>query len=959
MIGFQQESTRLNSSRRRLGTIHWVSLSAFFVFLFSFPFPVQAKENFKVGVFPFNPLIFQDSDGTVRGIFADLINEIAEKKGWTLTYVAGSWNDELGQAKAGTLDLITSVMYTPERDKYLDYSHEAAFTVWGDVYVRPGTGIENILSLKGKKVAVMRGDLSGQNFIKLAREFQVDCDVIEVSSHLDVFTLVKTKQADAGVAPNIFGTINAPSFNLVPSPIIFNPNPLYFCTPAGENVQLLAAIDESLKIWKQDKNSFYYKTLNKWLSSQEIDKFILPVWIFYSIGGCLVIIVALFIWSRTLKSRVRQRTEALSESEQKYRTLLAYQNDAVFLHKKLSSGFANFSEVNEFAVKHYGYSREEFLNLSAEEISTEEGMDLFLKSGDLARLNETGHHVFETEHRKKNGERFPVEISSTHIDLPGGKYILSVARDISARKQTEAALRSKEEKFRTLFEHVTDYALVLKYIDHKLIIVDLNESACRWHGYTRQELIGKPLTFLDVQEIDPAVAEENLKTLNNGETVKIEVNHRRKDGSIFPVEVAANLISIEGEQFLFSVERDLTQRNEAQNQHRELERQLRQKFKMEAVGLMAGGIAHNFNNNLAIILGNLELAQLKLGKDSKAGGHLDHAYIAACRATELVKQILAYSRQSKSAMMVVKLAQIIDETLKLIRSTLPATVDLQCRIPLESGELSILADAIRIQEALMNLCTNAVHAMDERGVLIISLETVDLHPDDLLECGNCQPGPYARLGIQDSGCGMSEETIAKIFDPFFTTKAVDQGTGMGLSTVRGIVDQHWGLIKVASSLGHGTRFDLFFPLTHQPGPEEVLRQKVLVEGSERILLVDDEDLLLQTVASILESVGYQVVTENNGHAALNRFKDFPGEYDLVITDQTMPQMAGNELAMELRRIKPDLPIILCTGFSSKISGSEAAEIGVSSLLYKPLEMEKFLLEVRKVLDKSRILPNLR
>lgn len=393
------------------------------------------------------------------------------------------------------------------------------------------------------------------------------------------------------------------------------------------------------------------------------------------------------------------------------------------------------------------------------------------------------------------------------------------------------------------------------------------------------------------------------------------------------------------------------ERQQAEEQQKKLESELRQKYKMEAVGLMAGGIAHNFNNNLAIILGNLELVQLKAGDNLSIADHLRDANIAVHRARDLTKQILTYSRQDTHEISSLKPAMIIDETVKLLRSTIPTTVTLNYLVPNDLAEVTINGDSTRIQEALINLCNNAVQAMDEKGELSISMTRLSLLPSDIPAHSQCQPGNYALLSVSDTGCGMSEEVVEKIFDPFFTTKDVDQGTGMGLSTVQGIVKQHKGFIKVHSTSGHGSRFDLFFPEVTPVNHQHLLDEETnLPRGSERILMVDDDELLADLGVMLLSNQGYNVVGETSSVAALELFKKKPDQFDLLITDQTMPQMTGLELIRELKNVRQDLPTILCTGYSSKVSPDELNRLNVDAFCLKPLKLADLAHTVRNVLD---------
>ncbi len=299
-----------------------------------------------------------------------------------------------------------------------------------------------------------------------------------------------------------------------------------------------------------------------------------------------------------------------------------------------------------------------------------------------------------------------------------------------------------------------------------------------------------------------------------------------------------------------------------------------------------------------------------------------------------------------------QLAMIVEQTIMLMKSTIPSSVNLIYRPP--EQPVVIMADSARIQEALVNLCNNAVHAMNEKGDLTISLDCLDMSQQQIPLQAASPPGHYARLSVIDTGCGMSNDILDKIFDPFFTTKSIDQGTGMGLATVQGIIDQHTGFTKVNSNLSTGTTFELYFPLlTEQHDQLATPPEKHMPGGTEHILFVDDDAMLTELSEVMLSDMGYRVSTSTDSRRALQLFCSAPTTFDLLITDQTMPGLTGFELIQEALKIRPNLPTILCTGYSSKISEQDAKLMGVSAYCMKPLEMMDFLQTVRTVLDQTR------
>jgi signal transduction histidine kinase/ActR/RegA family two-component response regulator len=416
-----------------------------------------------------------------------------------------------------------------------------------------------------------------------------------------------------------------------------------------------------------------------------------------------------------------------------------------------------------------------------------------------------------------------------------------------------------------------------------------------------------------------------------------------------PVQVKAALSS--DEQELRVVITDLTAMKNEELERKNLLQQVFQSRKMKALGTLAGGVAHNFNNNLAIILGNIELAKLNLKRDSAAIPFIDAADTAVHRARDLVQRILTYSHANTPKQVPLPLSSVIDETLTLLRSTVPATIQFIKNFTPTAIDTNILADPSQIQEVLINLCNNAVQAMEGKGELTISLKAVDLPQSEIPDPFEGQPGRYAKLSIQDTGSGMTKETLEQVFDPFFTTRGVNQGTGLGLATVHGIVTQHNGLIKVESTPGEGSTFELYFPIVEAPSQQVTPpAAKELPTGHERILFLDDEEMLADVGQSMLKRLGYQATSFTSSKKVLELFQATPQMFDLVISDQTMPEMSGRELLIELLKIRPGLPTILFSGYSRQINEKEVKALGIKAFCLKPLNLSELAQVVRAVLD---------
>ena len=510
------------------------------------------------------------------------------------------------------------------------------------------------------------------------------------------------------------------------------------------------------------------------------------------------------------------------------------------------------------------------------------------------------------------------------------------------RVHTEEDLRESEEKFRSLSENAPDIIYTLG-VEGSFTYV--NPAWEEIVGYGRDETLGK--YFVDfMEEKDSGDHAKLFKVIRDGNKIvrSATITLINKDGSprLFNFSGAPNL-NLAGEiTGMVGLLKDITE-------HRKTEAQLRQAQKMEAIGTLAGGIAHDFNNILMAIIGHADLAKMKLPGDSEVIYNLNQVKSAGERAKRLIQQILAFSRMGEQQRIALSITPLIKEALKFLKSTLPTSIEIRDYLEADPGIIE--ADATQIQQIVMNLCTNAEHAMrEEGGTLHVKLIRVEVDRQTALQHHELHTGPHVRLTVTDTGCGMEPETLEHIFDPYFTTKEVGEGTGLGLSVVHGIVNTHGGAITVKSEPGKGTTFHVYFPIIEKEEKLQERSEGPLPTGNERILFVDDEQVIVYIGEKTLGQLGYDVVTKANGVDALELFRADPDRFDLVITDMTMPRMTGDQFARELIKLRPDIPIILCTGFSPKISKEQAGKIGIKAFVMKPLVRRDMANIVRKVLD---------
>jgi signal transduction histidine kinase/ActR/RegA family two-component response regulator len=430
-----------------------------------------------------------------------------------------------------------------------------------------------------------------------------------------------------------------------------------------------------------------------------------------------------------------------------------------------------------------------------------------------------------------------------------------------------------------------------------------------------------------------------------------EIDIIKKNGTSATGEMRIAETEWQGEFARIVTIQDITYRKINEKEKKELESQLQQAQKMESIGTLAGGIAHDFNNILSAIIGFSELAMDRTDKDSDIRDDLSEVLNAGNRAKELVKQILAFSRQTDHEPKPVRTDTIIKEVARLIRSTLPSTISIQTSIE-TSGQ--IMADPTRIHQVLMNLCTNAYHAMhDTGGTLSIRLTAVSVQPDHTPPVPEMLPGNYINISIADTGIGIPLEIIPRIFDPYFTTKGQGEGTGLGLAVTHGVIKSHNGHIMVESEMGRGTSFHIYFPAIKQERDLSAAEPAAeLPRGTERILFVDDELPILKVNKIRLERLGYHVTALSRSKDAIDLFAAQPDDFDLIITDMTMPELTGDALAKECIRVRSDIPIILCTGYSDIISETQAQKIGIREYVMKPILVKNLAEAIRRAVGEE-------
>ncbi|MBE0531246.1 MAG: PAS domain S-box protein [Rhodospirillales bacterium] len=520
-----------------------------------------------------------------------------------------------------------------------------------------------------------------------------------------------------------------------------------------------------------------------------------------------------------------------------------------------------------------------------------------------------------------------------------GEYrgCVGVAIDITERRQAEENLRKL-----SLAVEQSPAAILITDLDG--IIEYANPRFYETTGFTPAETLGKTPAFLKSEDTDAEQFDHMWTTIMSGREWHGELRNRRKNGELFWSSTAiCPIINTSGDITNFlSVAEDTTDK-------RRMEEQLRHAQKLEAVGTLAGGVAHDFNNILTGILGHCQIAIEKLDPDADVQFNLDQIMVASDRAKDLVQQLLAFSRRREANLRPVSLNAIVDEAVKLVHASIPSTIAIQWHVA--ENAVTVMADPTQIHQVLLNLCSNAADAIGETsGAITIGVESITTTAPIGVAGHDLAPGQYACLRVGDTGSGMDTYTLARAFDPFFTTKPVGAGTGLGLAAVHGIVQDHGGGIEVVSEPGKGTSFSIYLPCARVETTKDVKKIRTEFGGTERILLVDDERMVLQSIGTYLEHFGYKVEALTSPAAALAVFQSMADQFDIVVTDQVMPNMTGDVLARKLRELRPDIPIILCTGYAPPASAMARKAVGINEVVRKPIEPSELGQIIRRTLD---------
>ena len=911
----------------------------------------------KVGAFNYYPGIFKDIDGAVKGFYVDAMADIAQKENIRFEYLYGSWSEGLERIKSGEVDLLTSVAYTPERAEFLDYAKTPLLTVWGELYVPLSSDIDGILAVQGKKIAVMKNDFNARYFIELVKKFDITCEFIEMPGFEDVFNAVATKKVDAGVVSSTFGIAKHKEFGLRSTGVVFNPFDIFFAVAKGKNSDLLLMLDKHLKGWRNQSESVYSEARRKWLHGSDNVIKVTPRWLLPTFAVIAFLSLCFFVFIVILKKQVRSKTLSVVEAAEQYRSVahelrLSEERSRLIMETvavipwEFNIPKNSWTYVGPQVKELMGYAPEEWTDLEwwLEIIHPEDKTWVPACCADWTSRGE--EHSMEYRLRTKDGSFIWVNDLVTVEMLDGKPHIMrGVIIDINARKQSEELLKNA----------LRDMPIAVAMSDNQQVITFLNRRFVELFGYTEDDIKTAAdwwyIAYPDEQyrlSVMDTWGRAVEKAVNEGTYVeKGEYSVTCKDGTTRIVEASGVPL---GTSLLITFN-DVTEQRAAEKERLHLENQLHQAQKIESVGRLAGGVAHDFNNMLSVIFGHAELGLMQLDPAHPVCADLKEISKTAERSADLTRQLLTFARKQTVMPKIIDLNDTITNMLKMLQRLIGEDIHLTWQ---PSPELcQIKMDPSQIDQLLANLCVNARDAIEDTGRITIETGTCIIDADYCAANPEATPGDYVRLVVSDSGKGMDRETMTHIFEPFYTTKEMGKGTGLGLATVYGAVKQNNGFINIYSEPGKGTTFSIHLPRETDTGTARRAQADAEIavpRGQETILLVEDEAAILNIASLMLEKQGYTVLKADTPGEALSLAREHVGQIDLLMTDVIMPEMNGRDLARNILALHPGIKRLFMSGYTADVIAQHGVLDAGVHFIQKPFSLPNMAAKVREVLD---------
>lgn len=952
------------------------------------------QQKIRIAAFNFYPTLFQAKDGSVKGFYVDFLDEIARREGWKIEYVYGNWADGLTWIKTGEVDVLTNVAFTNDRAAFLDYGKEPLLTVWSELYVPRNSIIDDIQGVSGKKIALMKGDFNAASFKNLVEQFGIPCQYVEYGNFEEVFKAIASRQVDGGVVNNTFGSAKYREYDIKSSGVIFNPFDIFLAVAKGKNSTVLSTLDRYLVEWRKSESSPYHQARERWshgtastirVTHPWVKKFIL-----ISVAGLFVALAFIFM----LRVQVRRKTfeikNQLEERKQIEETLLFINNSGAktrgdellgtitsYLSRTLNveyafvgqllpgynrvrtrALFANGTRANDIEYDLHGTPCENVVGknlcLYPREVVMTFPADRFLAEMDAEAY--AASPLWDSQ-----GVAIGLLGIISKKPIENTKFVETMIQMVATRVAQELEAMNRLDELSQSRKLLVNLANQVPGVVYQYRLYADGRSA---FPYASQGMN-------DIYEVTPEEVREDATPVfgrlhpddYNHVSSAIQESARTLDmfycefrvilprqGLCWRWSQAKPERMPDGGTLWHGIISDITERKLAEEEKNKLEGQLQQAQKIEAVGRLAGGVAHDFNNMLSVILGHTEMALIRLEPSQSLYSSLSEIRKAAQRSSDLTRQLLAFARKQTVSPKVINLNETMAGMFSMLQRLIGENMQLTWQPATNLWPVKM--DCSQVDQIMANLCVNARDAITDVGKVIIETKNCSIDENYCKTHTYASPGEYVKIVVSDDGKGMDKETIDHIFEPFYTTKGPGEGTGLGLATVYGIVRQNNGFINVYSEPGTGTTFTIYLP--RYKGETEEAQQEVAAEsfrrGHETILLVEDEEQILEMTALILTELGYRVLKADSPGEALRLALDYSSEIDLLITDVIMPEMNGRDLANNLFATYPQLKCLFMSGYTADIIAHHGVlEEGVQ-FIQKPFRINDLAAKLREILD---------
>jgi PAS domain S-box-containing protein len=887
------------------------------------------------------PYEFLDEKGNPAGYNVDLTRAVARETGLNIEIRLGRWPERLQALENGKIDVMQGMFYSTRRDLKFDFTQ--AHTVSHYIAVRregEGPPPVSVAELAGLRIVVEEGDIL-HDFVL---ENKLEKQVVSVNDQEEALRQLAEGKHDCALVTRVTALylIDRHGWtNLVPAkkPLLVAE---YCYATANDRKALLAQFSEGLKAL--EKSGEYRRIHDKWLGVYKKESASLRY--FAIIVGTLLLILAIaFIWSWFLRRQVAEKTRALQESLERFQYLFEAANVGKSI--TLPAGEVN---PNRAYADFLGYTSEELTGKRWQDLTPPEDVETVEKLIAPLLAGEKDAARFEKRYVHKNGNILWADVSvAIRRDADGRPlYFMTTIVDITERKRTEEALRKSEENQRAM---ISCSPVALYSLDLEGHVLSWNNSAERMFGWPAGEIIGRPLPIVPADKSEEFDALRTQVREYGGFSGK-ELLRLKKDGT--PLHIRLSVAPIRNDQGetvgILAAAEDITERRQAEEEHEKLQAQLMQAQKMESVGRLAGGVAHDYNNMLGVIIGYTELALEKTNPDEPLHEDLQEILNASRRSADITRQLLAFARRQTISPVTLDLNETVEGMLKMLRRLIGENIDLSWKPA--SGLWPVKMDPSQLDQLLANLCVNARDAITDVGKITIGTSNVRIDEEYCADHAGFKPGEYVMLAVSDDGCGMDGDTLHRLFEPFFTTKEQGRGTGLGLATVYGIVKQNEGFINVYSEPQKGTTFTIYLPRQTGEAARPAARPaaSIPVGHGETVLVVEDEASILQLVKRILERLGYNVLIAPTPGRAMELVQSHRGDLHLLITDVVMPEMNGRQLAATLQKQHPGLKVLFMSGYTANVIAHHGILDADVHFIQKPFANRDLAVKVRKTLS---------